>query len=267
MPELRQNIITREWVIIATERAGGRTSLSGRRRRLITFRHSNRGAFCPGNESMSAVETYRVADRDGWQVRVVENKFPALSRRGTGQADRRRVSLDVGGGVPRGRRRAQAARPVTGPYLRRGSVEGYLRVQGALQADQEGHAGRSDSSYSRTTASPPVRRSPTPIHRSPPPHRPDTGPSQARRGRSGSSTRPANACSVPRSGVSSLNRIRIVASTDSFRRLHSLRRAPRRSTSGYSPSATVPHSTKSRSTRSPTWRSRSARYSESSTTG
>ena len=39
-------------------------------------------AFCPGNESMSAVETYRVADRDGWQVRVVENKFPALSREG-----------------------------------------------------------------------------------------------------------------------------------------------------------------------------------------
>jgi UDPglucose--hexose-1-phosphate uridylyltransferase len=31
---------------------------------------------------MSAVETYRVADRDGWQVRVVENKFPALSREG-----------------------------------------------------------------------------------------------------------------------------------------------------------------------------------------
>ena len=31
---------------------------------------------------MSDVETYRVADRDGWQVRVVENKFPALSREG-----------------------------------------------------------------------------------------------------------------------------------------------------------------------------------------
>jgi len=82
MPELRQNIITREWVIIATERARRRTSLSGRRRRLITFRHSNRVRVLPGNESMSAVETYRVADRDGWQVRVVENKFPALSREG-----------------------------------------------------------------------------------------------------------------------------------------------------------------------------------------
>ena len=83
MPELRQNIITREWVIIATERS----------RRPDEFIRPNKASgpvpafdpgcpFCPGNESMSAAETYRVADGERWNVRVVGNKFPALSHEG-----------------------------------------------------------------------------------------------------------------------------------------------------------------------------------------
>lgn len=80
MPELRQNIITREWVIIAKERA----------RRPDQFaRPSGMAAplpeylpecpFCIGNEHMTVRETYRVSGEDGWKVRVVMNKFPALS--------------------------------------------------------------------------------------------------------------------------------------------------------------------------------------------
>jgi UDPglucose--hexose-1-phosphate uridylyltransferase len=83
MPELRQNIITREWVIIATERARRPDEFIRPKKAVDHIPAFEPGcAFCPGNESMSAVETYRVADRDGWQVRVVENKFPALSREG-----------------------------------------------------------------------------------------------------------------------------------------------------------------------------------------
>ena len=83
MPELRQNIITREWVIIATERARRPDEFIRPKKAVDPVPAFEPGcAFCPGNESMSAVETYRVADRDGWQVRVVENKFPALSREG-----------------------------------------------------------------------------------------------------------------------------------------------------------------------------------------
>jgi UDPglucose--hexose-1-phosphate uridylyltransferase len=83
MPELRQNIITREWVIIATERARRPDEFIRVKKAVDTVPAFDPGCpFCPGNESMSAAETYRVADSEGWQVRVVENKFPALSREG-----------------------------------------------------------------------------------------------------------------------------------------------------------------------------------------
>ncbi len=83
MPELRQNIITREWVIIATERARRPDEFIRPKKAVDTVPAFDPGCpFCPGNESMSAAETYRVADSKGWQVRVVENKFPALSREG-----------------------------------------------------------------------------------------------------------------------------------------------------------------------------------------
>ncbi len=83
MPELRQNIITREWVIIAKERA----------RRPHQFVRPPKPAtplpayepecpFCIGNEHMTVRETYRVTGDDGWKVRVVMNKFPALSPEG-----------------------------------------------------------------------------------------------------------------------------------------------------------------------------------------
>jgi UDPglucose--hexose-1-phosphate uridylyltransferase len=70
-------------VIIATERARRPDEFIRPKKAVDPVPAFEPGcAFCPGNESMSAVETYRVADRDGWQVRVVENKFPALSREG-----------------------------------------------------------------------------------------------------------------------------------------------------------------------------------------
>ncbi len=84
MPQLRKNPVTREWVIVATERS----------RRPSDFKPSedlvNRPAFsptcpfCPGNELMTPgeIECYRAAstrpNEAGWSVRVVPNKFPAL---------------------------------------------------------------------------------------------------------------------------------------------------------------------------------------------
>jgi UDPglucose--hexose-1-phosphate uridylyltransferase len=217
MPELRQNIITREWVIIATERARRPDEFIRPKKAVDPLPAFEPGcAFCPGNESMSAVETYRVADRDGWQVRVVENKFPALSREG----DRvRRIDgvYRSMSGVGFHEVVVEHRRHDLSPALY--SVEDLKRILVAYRSATvqiRKDRGSKRSSYSRTTASPPGPRSPTPIHRSPPPrssrHRSVTGSTR----RSGSSTRPANASSVPRSGVSSLTGIRIVASTDSF---------------------------------------------------
>jgi UDPglucose--hexose-1-phosphate uridylyltransferase len=86
MPELRKDPITREWVIIAVERA----------RRPSDFASANpeNGGntsgcpFCPGNETLTPPEIMAFRDPTslkngpGWWVRVIPNKFPALAIEG-----------------------------------------------------------------------------------------------------------------------------------------------------------------------------------------
>jgi UDPglucose--hexose-1-phosphate uridylyltransferase len=83
MPELRHNVLTREWVIIATERARRPEEFarqSQEKKPLPTYVATC--PFCPGNESMTPPETYVVPDTTGWRVRVTPNKFAALSYQG-----------------------------------------------------------------------------------------------------------------------------------------------------------------------------------------
>ncbi len=79
MPEIRHNIVTREWVIIATERAKRpeEFAATGTRRGAPAARVAE-CPFCPGNEAKTPPETYRVERNGAWQVRVVPNKFAAL---------------------------------------------------------------------------------------------------------------------------------------------------------------------------------------------
>src|SRR3989304_5258776 len=77
MSELRLDLATGEWVIIATERA----------RRPHDFRRADAAGetpreaapFCPGREAMTPAELPREPADGPWSVRVVPNKFPALS--------------------------------------------------------------------------------------------------------------------------------------------------------------------------------------------
>jgi UDPglucose--hexose-1-phosphate uridylyltransferase len=83
MPELRQNIATKEWVIIATERAK-RPEEFVQPHRLLTEHRPGWEAgcpFCPGNEELD-LEVMRIPEHGPWQVRVVRNKYPALQREG-----------------------------------------------------------------------------------------------------------------------------------------------------------------------------------------
>lgn len=92
MSELRQDPITKEWVIIATDRARRPHEF---RSRAVSRERSASGTacpFCPGNERMTPAEVaaYRVGKRDGpgWWVRVVPNQFPALAPEATdGRSD------------------------------------------------------------------------------------------------------------------------------------------------------------------------------------
>jgi UDPglucose--hexose-1-phosphate uridylyltransferase len=81
MPELRQNYFTKEWVIIATERAKRPEDLATHRPAKVVHSFIETCPFCAGNENKTPPEVMRVpANGSGpWQVRVVANKFAALS--------------------------------------------------------------------------------------------------------------------------------------------------------------------------------------------
>jgi UDPglucose--hexose-1-phosphate uridylyltransferase len=79
MPELRKDLITEGWVIVASERA--------KRPHEFTQPPSPPDTlvcpFCPGNESQTPTELWvsRASggpNQPGWKVRVIPNKFPAL---------------------------------------------------------------------------------------------------------------------------------------------------------------------------------------------
>lgn len=84
MPELRKDPVTREWVIIATERS----------KRPSDFQREPDGSevgfcpFCSGNESCTPPEIMafrpggQPRDGPGWWVRVVANMYPALGIEG-----------------------------------------------------------------------------------------------------------------------------------------------------------------------------------------
>ena len=96
MPELRKDPIIGRWVIISTERAKRPSEFAREPARI-------KNGFCPfcvGNESKTPPEVlaYRpngaAPNTEGWTVRVVPNKFPALAiegdlnKRGIGMYDR-----------------------------------------------------------------------------------------------------------------------------------------------------------------------------------
>jgi UDPglucose--hexose-1-phosphate uridylyltransferase len=82
MPELRQNFFTKEWVIIATERAKRPEELVAHRPAKTVASFVEACPFCPGNESKTPPEVMRVPTTGSgpWQVRVIPNKFAALAR-------------------------------------------------------------------------------------------------------------------------------------------------------------------------------------------
>lgn len=81
MPELRQNVATREWVIISTERAKRPGDFVDPSRALTETRPARMAScpFCPGNEGAAGVPVLSIEGEGGWLARVVPNKYPALS--------------------------------------------------------------------------------------------------------------------------------------------------------------------------------------------
>lgn len=84
MSELRQNLATKEWVIIASERAR-RPQEFVEPGRLMCGEGPTWDAncpFCPSNEEHD-LEVARFPAEGPWQVRIVGNRYPALMRTAT----------------------------------------------------------------------------------------------------------------------------------------------------------------------------------------
>lgn len=90
MPELRLNQITKEWVIIATERAKRPEDFKSKARKKRRPSFVETCPFCPGNEERTPEEVFRVSDGDQWKIRIVPNKFAALYK------DVKRVRVNEG---------------------------------------------------------------------------------------------------------------------------------------------------------------------------
>ena len=83
MPELRQDIVTGNWVVVSTERALRPTSFE--KACTVPAKGEVKDCpFCPGHELMTPLEVLSIrepgsaADTPGWQVRVFPNKSPAF---------------------------------------------------------------------------------------------------------------------------------------------------------------------------------------------
>jgi UDPglucose--hexose-1-phosphate uridylyltransferase len=83
MPEIRQYIVTQEWVIIATERAKRPENFAKKEPiKKVLPEFSPSCPFCPGNEDKTPPEIFRLEEKGSWLIRVVPNKFAAPSREG-----------------------------------------------------------------------------------------------------------------------------------------------------------------------------------------
>lgn len=83
MPEIRQNLITRQWVIIPTEHAVPPEEFKRERPSQELPERDPECHFCPGNEKETPGEVYRYPENGDWQVRVVPNRESALALEGT----------------------------------------------------------------------------------------------------------------------------------------------------------------------------------------
>lgn len=70
MPEIRKDIFGNGWVIYSSQRNG---------RPNDYIRENVKCPFCPGNEEDTPPEILRYPSRGPWQIRVVPNRYPALT--------------------------------------------------------------------------------------------------------------------------------------------------------------------------------------------
>lgn len=84
MPELRQNPVTKEWVIITPARGQRPDEFKAEPTKDDSPDYDPDCPFCPGNEqeTLGEILSFPSEQQDEWAVRVVPNKYPALTAEG-----------------------------------------------------------------------------------------------------------------------------------------------------------------------------------------
>lgn len=85
MSEIRLNLIAHEWVIVARERCRKIEDFIEVREKKLRPEFLSTCPFCPGNESRTPDESFRICDERSWKIRVVPNKFAVFSKEGEGK--------------------------------------------------------------------------------------------------------------------------------------------------------------------------------------
>jgi len=88
MSELRQDPTTKEWVITAPERAKRPQRIPKKRRVEEIPSWDESCPFCPGNESQTPPEVFKLplsSEDSAWEVRVIPNRFAALMPEGSAE--------------------------------------------------------------------------------------------------------------------------------------------------------------------------------------
>jgi len=80
MSIIRQDLSTKDWTIFALERAKRPKDFKQENKIKNDIKYVKDCPFCKGNEHMTPKELLMIGD-DGWDVRVVPNKFAALNPR------------------------------------------------------------------------------------------------------------------------------------------------------------------------------------------
>ena len=83
MSELRQNLATKEWYVIATERARRPEEFKHKKPPRLAKAFEPNCPFCPGNEKMTPPAEEVIKVGGAWSIRVVPNKFSVFRREGS----------------------------------------------------------------------------------------------------------------------------------------------------------------------------------------
>jgi len=129
MSELRQDPTTYDWIVIAKDRAKRPHQFTGDQKAVAPNPEFRKQCpFCPGNEHMSPPAVMICGEDDNWRLRVVPNKFPALTPVGDVTRDERKIFRSCHG---YGRHEVIVESPRHNdsiPFMHKGHVEELLHV-------------------------------------------------------------------------------------------------------------------------------------------